>query len=139
LKLDDLDYHENYLSALIARHGSAGNLNGWAFNTLISRIRGRSKLPHSQRIIVFSPHPDDDVISAGGILYKLHQNQNDIVVAYQTSGNIAVFDHDVRRYIDFLRRTAHEFQLDGRNLADLIAEVEDFLDRKQPGEVDIDA
>jgi len=139
LKLDDLDYHEHHLSALIARHGSAGALNGWAFNTLISRIRGRSKLPHSKRIVVFSPHPDDDVISAGGILYKLHLNHNDIVVAYQTSGNIAVFDHDVRRYLDFLRRTSHEFRIDGKNLAALIAEVEDFLARKQPGEVDIEA
>ena len=54
--------------------------------------------------MVFSPHPDDDVISAGGILHKLHQNENDIMVAYQTSGNIAVFDHEVRRYLDFLRR-----------------------------------
>lgn len=139
LKLDEFDYHENHLSSLIARYGSAGELNGWAFNTLISRIRGRSKLPHSQRIIVFSPHPDDDVISAGGILHKLRQNENDIIVAYQTSGNIAVFDHDVRRYIDFLRRTAAEFQVDGTALADLIDEVESFLARKQPGEVDTEA
>lgn len=139
LRLDDLDYHENHLSALIARYGSAGELNGWAFNTLISRIRGRSKLPQGKKIVVFSPHPDDDVISAGGILYKLHQNSNDIVVAYQTSGNIAVFDHDVRRYLDFLRRTSHEFQVDGAVLANLLDEVEAFLDRKVPGEVDSEA
>lgn len=139
LKLDDLDYHEHHLSALIARYGSAGELNGRAFNILISRIRGRSKLPHGKRIIVFSPHPDDDVISAGGILYKLGQGDNEIVVAYQTSGSIAVFDHEVRRYLDFLRRTAREFQVDGHRLGALIGEVESFLDNKVPGEVDIEA
>jgi glucosamine-6-phosphate deaminase len=139
LRLDDLDYHENHLSALIARYGSAGVLNGRAFNTLISRIRGRSKLPTGKRIIVFSPHPDDDVISAGGILYKLQQNENEILVAYQTSGNIAVFDHEVRRYLDFLRRTASEFQIDGERLGQLITEAEESLQRKRPGEVDIEA
>jgi glucosamine-6-phosphate deaminase len=137
LKLDDLDYHENHLSSLIARYDSAGTLNGKAFNTLISRIRGRSKLAHGKRVIVFSPHPDDDVISAGGILHKLHQNGNEIIVAYQTSGSIAVFDHEVRRYLDFLRRTAHEFEVDGGRLNALITEVESFLERKEPGEVDI--
>ncbi len=139
LKLDDLDYHENHLSSLIARYGSAGTLNGQAFNILISRIRGRSKLPSGKRIVVFSPHPDDDVISAGGILNKLHQNQNEIVVAYQTSGSIAVFDHEVRRYLDFLRRTAHEFQIDGERLNTLVFEVEAFLDTKSPGQVDSEA
>ena len=58
---------------------------------------------------MFSPHPDDDVISMGGMLHKLHQNENEIVVAYQTSGNIAVFDHEVRRYVDFLRRFDRDF------------------------------
>ena len=80
------------------------------FNALIAKIRGRSKLPQGKRIIVFSPHPDDDVISMGGILNKLHQNDNDIIVAYQTSGNIAVFDHEVRRYLDFLRRFSRDFE-----------------------------
>jgi glucosamine-6-phosphate deaminase len=139
LKLDDLDYHENHLSALIARYGAAGPLNGQIFNVLISRIRGRSKLARGKKIIVFSPHPDDDVISAGGILRKLHQNGNDIIVAYQTSGSIAVFDHEVRRYLDFLRKTANEFQIDGERLTNLIEEVEVFLASKEPGQVDSEA
>src|SRR6185295_9760061 len=80
LKLDDVDYREHHLSALLQRHGSSGALNGAVFNTLSARIRGRSKLPSGKRVIVFSPHPDDDVISAGGILRKLHQNGNAIVV-----------------------------------------------------------
>src|SRR6185436_11432476 len=81
LKLDDVDYREHHLSALLQRHGSSGALNGVVFNTLSARIRGKSKLPSGKRVIVFSPHPDDDVISAGGILRKLHQNGNAIVVA----------------------------------------------------------
>ncbi|MBA3969596.1 MAG: glucosamine-6-phosphate deaminase, partial [Gemmatimonadetes bacterium] len=80
LKLDNMDYREHHLSSLLARYGSAGPLNGEVFNALISKIRGRSKLPAAKRIIVFSPHPDDDVISMGGILNKLHQNSNEITV-----------------------------------------------------------
>ena len=137
LKLDDFDYRENHLASLLVRYGSAGPLNGEVFNRLISKVRGRSKLPHRKRIVLFSPHPDDDVISAGGILHKLHQNENDIIVAYQTSGNIAVFDHEVRRYLDFMRRMTDEFELDRNNVEALVGKIEDFLDRKEPGEVDI--
>lgn len=137
LKLDDMDYREHHLSSLLARYGSAAPLNGEVFNELIARIRGRSKLPRGKRIILFSPHPDDDVISAGGILNKLHQNGNDIIVAYQTSGSIAVFDHDVRRHLDFLRRVADEFDLDHERVDALIGEIEEFFARKEPGEVDI--
>jgi glucosamine-6-phosphate deaminase len=140
LKLEDKDYRDNHLSSLLARYGSAGPLNGEVFNTLISKVRGRSKLPRDKRIIVFSPHPDDDVISMGGILNKLHQNENDILVAYQTSGNIAVFDHEVRKYVDFLRRFGGTFEIDGRrDLIDLLDEVELFLDEKAPGQIDNDA
>lgn len=137
LKLDTLDYRENHLSSLLARYQQAGPLNGDVFNALISKIRGRSKLPVGKNIIVFSPHPDDDVISMGGMLNKLHQNHNDIVVAYQTSGNIAVFDHEVRRYVDFLRRFDRDFAKTDTVTRDLIDKVEDFLATKMPGQVDI--
>jgi glucosamine-6-phosphate deaminase len=136
LKLDDVDYREHHLGALLARHGSSGTLNGLVFNELSAKIRGRSRLPSGRRILVFSPHPDDDVISAGGTLRKLHQNGNDILVAYQTSGNIAVFDHEVRRYLDFVRRTAADLGYGNDRLAPLLEEVEGFLARKAPGEVD---
>ena len=139
LKLDDGDYRDHHLSALLRRHGSAVVLNGMVFNDLIARIRGRSKLPHGKRVIVFSPHPDDDVISAGGILSKLHQNANAIVVAYQTSGNIAVFDHEVRRYLDFLRRTSIDHHFDTQRLDATLDDIETFLAAKAPGQVDSDA
>ena len=138
LKLDSLDYRENHLSSLLARYQEAGPLNGEVFNALISKVRGRSKLPTDRNIIVFSPHPDDDVISMGGILNKLHQNRNNIVVAYQTSGNIAVFDHEVRRYVDFLRRFDRDFSMPEAHTRDLIHKVETFLATKVPGQVDID-
>lgn len=136
LKLDTRDYRENHLSSLVARYGSAGPLNGDVFNALVAKIRGRSKLPHNRRIVVFSPHPDDDVISMGGMLHKLHLNGNDIIVAYQTSGNIAVFDHEVRRYLDFVRRMDREFKLDDAPMRRLVAAAEDSLTTKAPGQVD---
>ena len=136
LKLDSLDYRENHLSSLLARYQEAGPLNGEVFNALISKVRGRSKLPSDRNIIVFSPHPDDDVISMGGMLNKLHQNKNKIIVAYQTSGNIAVFDHEVRRYVDFLRRFDRDFSKDSGETRALVEKVEKFLDTKTPGQLD---
>ena len=108
------DYRANHLAPLTSRHGSAEPLNGQVFNALISKIRGKSRLPRGQEIVVFSPHPDDDVISMGGLLRKLVENGNRVTVAYQTSGNIAVFDHEVRRYLDFLRRAAGVIDLGPR-------------------------
>ena len=137
LRLATSDYREHHLSSLMTRYASAGPLNGEVFNALISKIRGKSKLPRGRRILVFSPHPDDDVISMGGMLHKLHQNSNRLVVAYMTSGNIAVFDHEVRRYLEFLRRFEGGFELTGASdLVRLVGEVEDFLGSKEPGEMD---
>ncbi|HEX6534928.1 MAG TPA: glucosamine-6-phosphate deaminase [Gemmatimonadaceae bacterium] len=137
LKLTQRDYAEHRLSALVARYETPGALNGMVFNTIGARIRGRSKLPRGKRIICFSPHPDDDVISMGGILRKLVENENRIVVAYMTSGNIAVFDHDVRRHIDFMERAAHDGYVPTEPARQLAARVREFLEHKQPGDVDI--
>jgi glucosamine-6-phosphate deaminase len=137
LKLTQGDYAEHRLSSLVARYGSPGALNGEVFNALGAKIRGRSKLPRGKRIACFSPHPDDDVISMGGILHKLAVNENRITVAYMTSGNLAVFDHDVRRHIDFLRRLADEQHLP-REAADALSlRIGRFLAGKQAGDVDI--
>jgi glucosamine-6-phosphate deaminase len=139
LKLDNIDYREHHLSSLLARYGSAGPINGEVFNALIAKIRGKSKLPSGKRIVVFSPHPDDDVISMGGILNKLHENGNEVTVAYQTSGNIAVFDHEVRRHLDFLRRFGEVHGTHNAEGARAIREMEAFLDAKEPGQVDTEA
>jgi glucosamine-6-phosphate deaminase len=137
LKLTQRDYAEHRLSSLVAQHGSPGALNGLVFNALGARIRGRSKLPRDQRVICFSPHPDDDVISMGGVLHKLVENENEITVAYMTSGNVAVFDHDVRRHLDFLRRLASERRMEPKAVTELGGRVDEFLASKQPGDVDI--
>jgi len=139
LKLDDADYRDHHLNALLTKYGSAATLNGIVFNALSAKVKGRSKLPSGKRIVVFSPHPDDDVISAGGVLWKLHQNQNEVLVAYQTSGNIAVFDHEVRRYLDFVRRADADFAFGNDKLAALLGEADGFFARKQAGEVDPDS
>jgi glucosamine-6-phosphate deaminase len=136
LKLTQRDYAEHRLSSLVARFGAPGALNGHVFNALGGRIRGKSKLPRNARIICFSPHPDDDVISMGGILHKLVENDNRITVAYMTSGNLAVFDHDVRRHLDFLRRLARQRRIAEEVVTELETRVERFLADKHPGDVD---
>ena len=137
LKLARRDYAERGLSSLVAWAGSAGALNGRVFNALGAKIRGKSKLPQRQRVVVFSPHPDDDVISMGGILRKLVENQNAVTVAYMTSGNIAVFDHDVRRHLDFLTRLAGERHLAEAAVSTFVARVDAALASKSPGDVDV--
>ncbi|UCG88710.1 MAG: glucosamine-6-phosphate deaminase [Gemmatimonadota bacterium] len=136
LRLSTRDYRDHHLSSLLARHGTAEPLNGLVFNTLIAKIRGRAKLPKGKRIIVFSPHPDDDVISMGGTLAKLHQNGNQITVAYQTSGNIAVFDHEVSRYLELLTRMADGFPQVAGGAKELEHRIDRALAGKKPGDVD---
>jgi glucosamine-6-phosphate deaminase len=137
LKLTQRDYAEHGMSSLVARYGSPGAVNGEVFNALGAKIRGKSKLPKHRRTICFSPHPDDDVISMGGILRKFVENENDMLVAYMTSGNIAVFDHEVRKYVDFLRRLDHDRGIGGHDVDTLAGRVYAFLESKQPGDVDI--
>ncbi|HET9010673.1 MAG TPA: PIG-L family deacetylase, partial [Gemmatimonadaceae bacterium] len=137
LKLTERDYAEHGMSSLVAARGSPGAVNGEVFNALGAKIRGKSKLPTNRRTICFSPHPDDDVISMGGILRKFVQNGNEMLVAYMTSGNIAVFDHDVRRYVDFLRRLATESGIGDKMVNALADSVNAFLTSKEAGDVDI--
>jgi glucosamine-6-phosphate deaminase len=137
LKLTQRDYAEQGMSSLVARFGSPGAVNGEVFNALGAKIRGKSKLPKGRRTICFSPHPDDDVISMGGILRKFVENENEMLVAYMTSGNIAVFDHEVRKYVDFLRRLEHDRGIGGSDVDTLADRVYTFLESKQPGDVDI--
>lgn len=115
LKLTNKDYNENGLSELLALYGSAYNANIKIFNDLQHTITGwpggkpnaddtyrpeRAK-PFPKRVIVFSPHPDDDVISMGGTIRRLVQQKHEVHVAYETSGNIAVGDEEVTRFMHF--------------------------------------
>jgi glucosamine-6-phosphate deaminase len=137
LKLSARDYAEHHLSPLLATRGAPGPINGEVFNRLRDKIRGRRRLPGRTRVLVFSPHPDDDVISMGGILRKLWENENAITVAYMTSGNIAVFDHDVRRHLEFTGRAATALGVDPAAVAKVRALVEHSFERKAPGDVDL--
>jgi glucosamine-6-phosphate deaminase len=119
LKLTARDYRENHLSPLLNKYAGAGDV-----------------LPRGQKVLVFSPHPDDDVISMGGILRKLWENDNEIMVAYMTSGNIAVFDHDVQRHLDFVARAAPALDLDQAKVRGLRKEIDEGFHKKQPGDVD---
>jgi len=138
LKLAPSDYRENHLGGLLARRGPAGEINGEVFNVLIDKVRGKSKLVREKTILVFSPHPDDDVISMGGILRKLWENENEVVVAYMTSGNIAVFDHDVRRHMDFVERAAGDLEFDAKKVRRARLRLEKDFAAKEPGEPDSD-
>jgi glucosamine-6-phosphate deaminase len=138
LKLSSTDYRENHLSSLLARYPGVDVLNKAVFSRLAYKICDNFRLPRERRVIVFSPHPDDDVISMGGTLRKLYENDNDVLVAYMTSGNIAVFDHEVRRYLDFMRRFNRDLGGFGEGAFDaFMARVDRALAAKQPGEVDI--
>lgn len=134
LSLDD--YIANGLASL-AITNDTDNVNRNCARTLVSKIRDHDKLPNGERQILFSPHPDDDVISAGGIFRKLVENNNNLYVAYQTSGNIAVFDHDVVRYLDFVQKHLEAAGLDAKEHLVLKKRIEEFLATKQAGQIDI--
>ena len=136
LKLTAADYRDNHLSPLLAKYARAGQINGKIFNELTGKIMGRAKLASKKRVLVFSPHPDDDVISMGGVLRKLRENDNEITVAYMTSGNIAVFDHDVCRHLSFVERAAEELDLNPLQLREKRREIENRFKDKQSGDVD---
>ncbi len=141
LKLSGADYGENHLSSLLARWPNVDALNKHVFGRLNTKIRDNPRLPREQRVIVFSPHPDDDVISMGGTLRKLHENGNHVVVAYMTSGNIAVFDHEVRRYLDFMERVGRDLGVldtsESSAFRTMVQRIDDVFRQKRPGDVDI--
>jgi len=150
LKLTDEDYNENGMGDLITANGPAYNINLKVFNELQHTITGwpggkpnaddtsrpERARPFPKRVIVFSPHPDDDVISMGGTLIRLVDHGHDVHVAYQTSGNIAVFDDDVIRFSDFVSDYTEEFQMENREAETLLSSIKTFLKNKNPGQVD---
>ncbi len=153
LKLTGEDYNENGLQALVAEYGPGYDINLEVFRQLQGVITGwpagkprHARQPgdvtrphdeiHPKRILIFSPHPDDDVISMGGTLRRLVEQGHDVHVAYQTSGNIAVFDDDAIRFSDFAVAFNRLFNIDEDRSSDIEQHVERFLKNKQPGQVD---
>ncbi len=153
LKLTEEDYNEAGLQDLLADHGPAYDININVFRTMQRTITGwPGGKPESARkegdpvlsrdrifpkkVIIFSPHPDDDVISMGGTLIRLADHGHDVHVAYQTSGSIAVFDDDVLRFADFARECNAVFNIETKATESLEEHIEQYISNKQPGQVD---
>ncbi len=136
LKIEDEDLRAHGMHELLREHGPALRLAETVFQQMLGTICYCPSGEQPKPVICFSPHPDDDVISMGGTLIHLVRARHDTHVAYMTSGNIAVFDHDVTRFLDFTSRFNQIFQIDNRRCAGLSREVTRFFARKEPGEMD---
>ncbi|MFA6334286.1 MAG: PIG-L family deacetylase [Bacteroidales bacterium] len=150
LKLTDRDYNDNGMSDLITEKGPANKVNIKVFNDLQHTISGwpggkpnaddstrpERATPFPKRVVIFSPHPDDDVISMGGTLARLSEHGHEVHLAYQASGNIAVFDHDAIRFLDFIRDCSKIFDFDSGKSEEIYKKALRELETKHPGEPD---
>ena len=151
LKLTERDYNDSGLGDLIAEIGPANKINIKVFNDLQHTITGwpggkpnaddstrpERATPYPKRVVVFSPHPDDDVISMGGTLARLSEHGHEVHVAYQVSGNIAVFDDEVTRFLDFIRDIASSYQWDEQKAQKAYKDTIKFFNFKRPGQIDL--
>lgn len=152
LKLTNNDYNENGLSDLLALYGQAYDINIDVFNWLQHTITGwpggkpnaddtnrpERATPHKKRVLLFSPHPDDDIISMGGTFQRLVDQGHEVHVAYQTSGNIAVADDEAFRFIQFVLDFNKQFNIANNESTVLYEKAARFLKTKAKGEKDID-
>ncbi|MEM9935388.1 MAG: glucosamine-6-phosphate deaminase, partial [Bacteroidota bacterium] len=150
LKLTDEDYMENGMADLLTQHGTAYDINIKIFNELQHTITGwpggkpgaddtfrpERATPFPKKVIIFSPHPDDDVISMGGTLLRLVDQGNEVHVAYQVSGNIAVFDDDAIRFIDFALDFSHMIGAGESKIEKLYQDSRNYLATKNAGQPD---
>ena len=150
LKLTDKDYNDWGLGELLALYGSAYNVNIKVFNELQHTITGwpggkpgaddtyrpERSTPYPKRVIIFSPHPDDDVISMGATFQRLVDQKHDVHVAYETSGNIAVGDEDMMRYFLMMDKIAPMFGFDTDSYKKLSEDVSGFVASKKSGDMD---
>ncbi|MGE7774377.1 glucosamine-6-phosphate deaminase [Chitinophaga sp. NPDC101104] len=150
LMLTDKDYNNNGLNDLIVQYGSAYELNIKEFNAIRDTITGwpggkpgaelpnhpERSTPERKRALIFSPHPDDDIISMGGTFIRLHEQGHDVHVAYQTSGNIAVTDEFVLRFIDFAVGFEGMFDIDRSKSSQILENAKAFIGSKKPSQKD---
>ncbi len=150
LKLTNRDYMDHGMGELVTEYDTAYNINIRIFNELQRTITGWpggkpgaafydkpvAQDPPRKRVIIFSPHPDDDVISMGGTFIRLVDQGHEVHVAYQTSGNIAVFDDDVLRFADFVNDYHQAFELKQEVTRSLFQTIRQQLAQKKPGQVD---
>jgi glucosamine-6-phosphate deaminase len=152
LKLTNKDYNDNGLSDLLAQYGQSYEINIEVFNQLQHSITGwpggkpnaddtnrpERALPEKKRVIIFSPHPDDDIISMGGTFQRLVDQGHEVHVAYQTSGNIAVSDDEALRFIDFVVDFNHQFGIKNEETTRIFENAKSFLQNKKDSELDTD-
>ncbi len=150
LMLTDADYIENGMSDLLADAGPAYDINIKIFNKLQNTITGwpggkpnadDSKRPEraepaKKRVLIFSPHPDDDIISMGGTFKRLHEQGHEVHVGYQTSGNIAVADDEALRFASFVCDYNDKFGIKSPEAEDIYKKAMTFLKNKKASEVD---
>ena len=150
LKLTEEDYNSHGMAQLATQKGPVYNINIHIFNKLQHTITGwpggkgnaddsdrpERAMPDKKRVLVFSPHPDDDVISMGGTFIRLVDQGHDVHVAYQTSGNTAVWDDDALRFVEFVRDFSQTLALDTFKLDSLYLDMRNFFESKQPNQVD---
>jgi len=150
LKLTDRDYNDYHMNSLLTVLGSAYEVNIKVFNELQHTITGwpggkpdaddtnrpERAEPARKRVVIFSPHPDDDVISMGGTFIRLVDQGHEVHIAYQTSGSIAVFDEDVLQYIDFFQELHKGLGLDKSETMKLFDRARDTILKKKSGVVD---
>lgn len=148
LKLTNNDYNENGLSALLALYGQAYDINIEVFNRLQHTITGwpggkpnaddtyrpERAEPANKRVLIFSPHPDDDIISMGGTFQRLVDQGHEVHVAYQTSGNIAVADDEALRFMEFVKDFNDHFRVQNQETDAMYTEALRLLKRKGNGE-----
>jgi glucosamine-6-phosphate deaminase len=153
LKLTTSDYTSNGLGDLLAQKGSAYDLNINVFNLLQNTISGwpggkpnaedtnrpERANPTKKRVLIFSPHPDDDIISMGGTFIRLHEQGHDVHVGYQTSGNIAVHDDEALRFSDFVCDYNTKFGLDNTGAGKIFSDAKTFLKNKKADDKDTDS
>ncbi len=136
-KLGDEDFREHHLYELLREKGPAERIGEAVFADRLETIKpfpaGRDG---AKTVLVFSPHPDDDVISMGGTIIRLVEQGHTVHIAYMTSGNIAVFDHDARRFVDFVDEFTAAFGPAGEKSSGIKDRVNQFLDAKKPGQPD---
>ncbi|HBZ37166.1 MAG: glucosamine-6-phosphate deaminase [Bacteroidetes bacterium] len=152
LKLREEDYSEHGMNDILTTIGRAYHINIRIFNEVQHTITGwpggkpnaddthrpERKSPFPKRVLIFSPHPDDDIISMGGTFIRLADQGHEVHVAYQTSGNIAVFDEEALRFADFVMDYHQSFGSGSNEINNLYEEVKSSIANKQPGQVDSD-
>ena len=150
LSLTNEDYNEDGLSDLLVEKGDAYEINLQVYYMLRDSITGwpggkpnavipahpERSIPYPKKVVIFSPHPDDDIISMGGTFQRLQDQGHDVHIVYQTSGNIAVTDEFVTRFLDFVVGFEDIAGIDNERSSKILNEAQQYLAKKKSDQMD---